>query len=667
MLLFGPPQPSSFGTSDTWAARTDIPDEANPSGALWLVEKEWTFDGPEGAPPPAPWHTGIEWAGAHPVLGGHVWRDQVNLDNQAYLDGAGSLVLKLDWDATHETAVGAYLITDKDGDIVRPDDYRVNPIGENGVFIEFEVTLPETQPQASWAAAWTYATVDDTPLHSSLAGQPWLVEEIDLFEKIGVARPYYQERFHTNTHGRQPGLLSDCAQDEGLAVGEGFPPVTEWGGAPPNDGSPHKWAIMWTPDPDGEQIFFYDGHAYATRPKGDDTVHSKPHGLRLSWETAYPNPFGAAVEPSTETAYFPREMKVHNVRVLRRRLPTPIPAGDKPNTLIGAAGLGLALVFQDQFHVQDPPNLAADLWNYRPSARNAAIAAPSTDVTNTQVMTTVTVGGKPARRVHEFRMPKGVWWGWTNSAEPDSVGGTKGAVAVDVFVPSDYRYEAKNGRRDGKTAIGIWIAPAGVATWNYHKGEGGSTYPWQQAIGNGGVSVRSGLNFSSYSNGDPYFTLYTHVLGYNGIASKRSQTPPTGAAGLIHPTLGWDLKIPIPRGRWITVEKFVQVDTNGKNGILSVWTTDNGVTTRWIHLTDLDFGGMTGTRNYATMPRQDNFTWGTTPQSLNITLPSKVRGFFSRHMPGGWPGGDSQAERDNFWNLYTTGRWYMYNWRYWQG
>lgn len=671
MLLLGRPQPATMEgealppVEEGWQTRSDLPADINPTGTLWQIEKNWTFDGTEGAAPPAPWHTGIEWAGAHETLGGHIWRDQVNLDSMAYLDGTGSLVLKLDWDATNSTAVGAYLITDQDGSTVRPDDYRLNPVGEDGVWLEFTATFPETQPSASWGALWTYATADDTAL---VDGQPTNNEEIDLCEKIGNSRPYYQERFHTNTHGRRTTLESDCAADEGLAAGEGFAPE-DWGGLPPNDGQPHVWGMMWSPGEDGTQEFYYDGYKYASRPKSTDTIHSKLHGLRISWETDYPGPFGAgAADPSTETAYFPKEIKIATVRVIRRRLPPPPPSGDKPNVIYGPQGLGLSSIYQDQYHIADPSDLAYNLWNFSPGSYNGRIGNPTVPHSNTVRMATVTLGDKPARRVNEWRMPQTAWFGWKNSV--DVVGSSKGSVTVDMFIPSDYKYKGigSDGRTDGKTAIALYTGPDGD-NGGHIGAEGGNTYPWQQGD-TGGVNAHHGLNFKhkdSNENGEFIeLGLYSHAIGYGGLASKRSQIPSTGAGGLIHPAIGWTGFL-VPRNRWFTIEMFCQVDTNGQNGILSVWVTDNGITTRVIHLTDLDFGGMTGTRNYATMGRQDNFTWGTTPQSLVLTKPAKFRGIMSRHMPGGWPGVDDQASRNKFWNRYSTGRWHTYNWRIWQG
>lgn len=323
-----PPPPPA-----TWATRTDVPAEINPDGTLWLVEREFTFEGAAGSPPPAPWHGGPEWAGAHPVLGGHAWRNQVNLERLAYLDGAGNLVIELNWDPVQQTAIGGYVLTDQDWVIVRPDDYRVDPVPDDGVYIEYDISLPVDQPSASWAAAWTYATVDATPLEFGPEFD-YLREEVDLLEKIGNTPAYYAQRFHTNFHGRTAGLREDGALAAGHPVGEGFLPSSWWGGLAPNSGAFHKWAMMWNPGSPGSQEMFYNGYRYLVRPASGKTVHKLPHGLRLSWETefwvdagsptGYGNSFGAGVRPSAqETALFPRYMRVRNVRVLRRRLPPP--------------------------------------------------------------------------------------------------------------------------------------------------------------------------------------------------------------------------------------------------------------------------------------------------------------------------------------------------------
>lgn len=344
MFLFGPPQP--LGTSEVipppsgWAARTDVPASINPAGTLWLVEKEWTFDGPAGSPPPAPWRNGPRWAGGHATLGGHVWRDQVNLADKAYLDGNGNLILRLEWNATHSTAVGAYLLTDHDGGAVLAENYRVDPTADDGVYIEYEAALPSDQPRASWCALWTYATIDPTytPLTDTallaiyggtdLASLEYLREEIDVMEHFGNHGATFVDRFVSNFHGRHSTLCDDGALVAGYVKGEGFKP-SWWGGTSANNGAFHKWGIMWTPRTSlssGEQKLFYDGYNYLNRPASTKVCHNQAHGLRLSWETqVYPdgtsNPFGGGVvPPSTETDKFPREMKVANVRVLRRRL-----------------------------------------------------------------------------------------------------------------------------------------------------------------------------------------------------------------------------------------------------------------------------------------------------------------------------------------------------------
>ena len=336
--------------------------------------------------------------------------------------------------------------------------------------------------------------------------------------------------------------------------------------------------------------------------------------------------------------------------------PDPPPSGDKPNILYGAAEFGLSSVFQDQFHVSDPPSPASDLWAFSPGGRNAAVAPPSLLVSDTVIMETVTLGGKPARRVQRWMMPYRRWFGWVNTLVV--TGAAKGAVIVDAFIPSDCEFRSADGKTDGKTAIGLVTAPAGTPNFNLHNlADGGNRWPWEQAW-NGGAVGHHGLNFST-SGGNLRFKLYSHSIRIGGAAQARKGN---GQGGLV------GTSFIVPKDRWVTIEMYIEIDTNGQNGVLSVWLTDAGVTTRVIHYTNLDFGGALGTRNYATLPREGGFTWGISPQgSLNITAPAKVRGLLSRHMPGGWGGGDTTADRNLYWNQYTTGRWNLYNWRYWQG
>jgi len=427
------------------------------------------------------------------------------------------------------------------------------------------------------------------------------------------------------------------------------------------DGQWHTGATHQYANGDTEVLDFYlDGRRFhrATIPAASAARVRVPFVWLLTAQG--PGFWGIGLPPDNTWLSWQVDPPVFEVDWLRHWVPTtPPPAiGDKPAVLYGAADYGLSLVFQDSFHVSDPPNLADDLWAFSPGSRNAPVAPPSTDINNTVRMATVEVGGKPARRVHKWIQPTGGWTGWAHTA--DIAGRAEMCVAVDWFVPTNWRYESATGRRDGKTCIGLTTAPAGPLPFEWHNaGDGGNRYPWEQGGGSGGACAHHGLNFSSPSNGDPYVGVYSHTLGYSGIASQRTKIPPTGQAGIAHPLAR---RFTIPRGRWVTIEFYIKIDTNGRNGVITVWMTDNGVTTREIHWSDLDLGGMLGVRNYATMPRQNNFTWGATPRSLNITTPALCRGLMSRHMYGGWPGGDSQSERNTFWNVYY-GEWYTFNWR----
>lgn len=321
MFLFGPPQP--LGTSEVipppsgWAARTDVPASINPAGTLWLVEKEWTFDGPAGSPPPAPWHTGPEWAGAHAQLGGHVWRNSVTLDSHAYLDGNGNLVLKVDYNPTYGVCTAGYLLTDQDWVTVRPDDYVLTH-SEDGFLLEFVARFPTTQPRCCWIGLWTYVSQDQSTPEPGYAGNT-SHEEIDLCEKVGLERPYYDDRFFSYTHGRRSALAGDGAAEGGWPVHEGFKPQTMWSGASPRDGNFHTWSLLWDLR-NQVQKFYYDGHLYWTRPMAGKEIHNLNHGIRISWEASWDH--GGWQGPVVDLAQdpFPCTFEVANVRVLRRRL-----------------------------------------------------------------------------------------------------------------------------------------------------------------------------------------------------------------------------------------------------------------------------------------------------------------------------------------------------------
>lgn len=333
--------------------------------------------------------------------------------------------------------------------------------------------------------------------------------------------------------------------------------------------------------------------------------------------------------------------------------PTPPPVGDKPAVLYGTEGYGLPIIFQDTAHIADSSNMAGNLWNQWPGGRNAGIAAPSNNVNNTVVMQTVEVGGKPARRVFAFKRPQALWFGWEHTIVPPYVGYQQMVVAADIFIPTNYAFISADGKTDGKTCIGLITAPAGTPDFSMHsKAEGGNTWPWEQKWNNGAVS-HHGLNFSS-SGGNYYLKLYSHVLRIGGLSCQRKGN---GSGGLIGPSFI------VPKGRWVTIEMLVKVDTNGLNGVLSVWQTDLGVTTRVIHYTNLDFGSAVGTRYYTTQGRENGFSWGTTPQNMVLTSPAFCRGGVSREMPGGWSGTDTAASRAQYHNTSPNGVNYMYNYR----
>jgi len=638
--------------SETWAIRTDIPAAVNPAGTLWSVEKEWTFEGTLGAAPPVPWHTGIEWSGPHANLGGHVWRDQVNLDSMAYLDGSGALVLKLDWNATYQTAVGAYLITDQDGSTVRPGDYRLTPAGEDGVWIEFEVALPETQPSASWAAAWTYATVDDTPLGSGLDAS--LREEIDVFEKVGNSRPYYQQRFATNTHGRQASLLSDCAADEGLPAGEGFAPVAGWGGAAPNDGQPHKWGLMWLPGAPGEQRFFYDGHQYASRPKSGDTVHNRPHGLRLSWETEHPNPFGGGTaDPSTETAYFPREMKVYRVAVIRRRLPATLPpSGSKPTEAPILQAKGLSLVWQDRHGDGGGPTSDWDFFQATQGSRNANDdpAARGFPGEQNQRLSLVTYDNKPCMKV-EYPANQHGWLNYRSQHLPTHY--RELGLCVDIKFPAGFDLRNTAGASiAGKTLFGLMSGPA-----DHHK-PGSPVRPSDTRWPEDQYGSAHGINwkYDPATPGVVKFEWYPHAVGAVVGGVYRWRVDNYSRLHLIpgYPYSDrWDVSI----GSWHRFELYGRMDTNKGDGLLQAYL--DGVLVR--EATNLDLGGWYGDRGLRARStgngtNGDGSISAGTGSLANTGGNHKFVGVFIREMIGGSTSLASMVPR-------FGGAHYAYNWR----
>jgi len=650
--------------SEDWAPRSDVPTAINPAGTLWKVEYQSDFTGPANSAPPAPWHTGIEWAGAHPQLGGHVWRDQVNLDSHAYLDGSGHLVLKLDWDATYGVAKGGYLITDQDGSTVRDGDYRVDPTAEDGVLIEIVAALPADQPSASWCAGWTFATVDATPLHSSLSGQAYLREEIDIFEHIGNAPPYYEETFHTNTHGRQPGLLSDCAADEGHAAGEGFRPDTMWGGDPPNDGNPHTWSLMWEPDPDGAQAFFYDGHQYATRPKSGDIVHSRAHGIRLSWETAFPggagNPFGAgAADPATETALFPRLMTVHSVRVLRRRLPAPsYPSPGKPTDAPVLQAKGLSLIWQDRLGETDAPT--DDRQFFQATTGNRISEDPVTSSLysfpgeNNRRLSFVTYDGRPCIKATYFANAHG-WLNHRTQYLPNRY--RELGLCVDFKYPADFNLRSVTGGDiHGKSMFGLLVGHVdfqrpGVPSSRAWAGE--VYWPEDQWGGALGLNTRYRVS----QPGNISYRWYPHVIGayvngadrfrldkYSNLYSIPGYVDPGSQA--------------IPTGVWHRLEIYGKVDTNRRDGVLEMWV-DGTLRAR---AANLDLGGWVGNRGLAarTVGNGTNGDGSLSAGTGQLVGSSgggwRFCGIFQRDMLGGSTSLQSLVPQ-------YGGAYYAYNWR----
>lgn len=654
-----PPAPS-----EDWSLRTDVPDAVNPAGTLWNVEYRSDFTGPANDPPPAPWHTGTEWAGSHAQLGGHVWRDQVNLDSHAYIDGSGHLVLKLDWDATYGVAKGGYLITDQDGSTVRDGDYRVDPTAEDGVLIEIVAALPADQPSASWCAGWTFATVDATPLHSSLSDQPSLREEIDLFEHIGNAPPYYEETFLTNTHGRQPGLLSDCAADEGHAAGEGFRPDTMWGGDPPNDGNPHTWSMMWVPDPDGAQAFFYDGHQYATRPKSGDIVHNRAHGLRLSWETAFPggagNPFGAgAADPATETALFPRLMTVHSVRVLRRRLPAPTyPSPGKPTDAPVLQAKGLSLIWQDRLGETDAPTDDRQFFQATTGSRTQEDPVTSSLYSfpgeNNRRLSFVTYDSKPCMKIEYFRNQHG-WLNYRSQYLPQSY--REFGLCVDFRYPAGFNLRnSSGGDIHGKTAFGLLVGHSdyvkpGVPT---SRGWAGEVY-WPEDQWGGALGVNWRYRVSQPNS--VFYGWYPHVIGAYVNGADRFRLDKYSNLWTI-PGYADPGSQAVSIGPWHRLELYGKVDTNRRDGVLEMWV-DGTLRAR---AANLDLGGWVGNRGLAarTVGNGTNGDGSLSAGTGQLVGSSgggwRFRGIFIRDMIGGSTSLASLVPQ-------YGGAYYAYNWR----
>jgi len=298
----------------------------------------------------------------------------------------------------------------------------------------------------------------------------------------------------------------------------------------------------------------------------------------------------------------------------------PARSADKPTSAQVVDKMGMPLVYQDTWDVSVPSEPRQNLWGCKPGLRNAQVADPAKEV-EIFSFPTKWLGDKPARRVLEITQPAMSWWGWENTQFWDTPKRRIG-IAVDIFVPSTYTFVTKNNPAgaNGKSHIGGTIGPAEInrpgGKWPLC--EGGSTLVAQQSCANFGLNM-------NIKNGRWHFKHYAHWLRQHGIIRDEVIHRAVGFTGEPSPPLSHD--------RWHTIEMFVQMDTNGRDGELHAYV--DGEAWNGSILKGLDWGASKG--------------WG-------------IRGLMGRHMPGGWNGRDTRSQRDKWWSDQTN-RLYMYNWR----
>ncbi len=267
----------------TWLVIFSAPATAQKQPPIWSDE----FDGPAGAAPDSTkW--GFDLGGSG--WGNNEWQTYTSRVDNAYLDGAGNLVIK----AIKEGYTG------QDGITREYTSARLVTRGKfEKLYGRFEARIKMPYGQGIWPAFWMLGNNINT------AGWP-NCGEIDIMENIGREPSIAHGSLHGPGYSGANPLTASFTLPEGRRFADDF----------------HVFAVEWDPR---EIRFFIDGTLYQKRapgdlPQGARWVFDHPHYILLNLAVGgnwpgYPD----------ATTVFPQTLVVDYVRVYS------IDRGDSPS------------------------------------------------------------------------------------------------------------------------------------------------------------------------------------------------------------------------------------------------------------------------------------------------------------------------------------------------
>jgi Glycosyl hydrolases family 16 len=261
---------------------------------------EDTFDGSAGSKPADHWFFFDGW-------GAGKWRDAHYTDADAYLDGAGHLVLRSRLEG--EKFQTSYLQT-YDWKVPKSRWTTFGP--GDGKYIETRVMLSDLQAQGPWVGFWL---LDPSNPYD---GNPANGTEIDIMEYVVAdkVRNHYNVANHwgplKGTWGHETQLIDAGAY--GVDLREGW----------------HTFGLQWSPD---KLTYYLDGQAVWSTTNGISTADGEALVLSVEYQRGPGDVWNINKDVLNDAALLPNRFLVDYVRVYERQS-SPSPAG----TESGGAG-----------------------------------------------------------------------------------------------------------------------------------------------------------------------------------------------------------------------------------------------------------------------------------------------------------------------------------------
>jgi Glycosyl hydrolases family 16 len=254
---------------------------------------EDAFDGSAGSKPADHWFFFDGW-------GADKWRDAHYTDSDAYLDGAGHIVIRSRMEG--ETFKTSYLQT-YDWKVPKSQWTTFGP--GHGKYIEARIMLSDMQAQGPWVAFWL---LDPSNPYD---GNPANGTEIDIMEYVVAdgARNHYTAANHwgplKETWGHEVQRIDAGAY--GVDLREGW----------------HTFGLQWSPD---KLTYYLDGKAVWSTTNGISTGDGQALVLSVEYQRGPGDAWNINKNVADDAALLPDNFLVDYIRVYESRS-SPTPAG----------------------------------------------------------------------------------------------------------------------------------------------------------------------------------------------------------------------------------------------------------------------------------------------------------------------------------------------------